>query len=56
MRPGYTVPMLDWEDGGFNATQAQWAIDFSDEIYAVMKIRPCVYIGGANSAADSRIR
>ena len=51
MRPGYTVPMLDWEDGGFNATQAQWAIDFSDEIYAVMKIRPCVYIGGANSAA-----
>ena len=51
MRPGYTVPMLDWEDGGFNATQAQWAIDFSDEIYAVLKIRPCVYIGGANSAA-----
>src|ERR1019366_5463037 len=49
MRPGYTVPMLDWEDGGFNATQAQWAIDFSDKIFAVMQIRPCVYIGGANS-------
>ena len=49
MRPGYTVPMLDWEDGTFGNALAQWAIDFSDEIFAVMQIRPCVYIGGANS-------
>jgi autotransporter-associated beta strand protein len=48
MRPGYLLPVFDFEAGNGIRTPeelAQFAIDFSDRIYAVMGIRPAVYIG-----------
>lgn len=50
MRPGYTMPMYDMEVGGAGNAQAQFAIDFSARIYAVMQIRPCIYVGGSYSS------
>ncbi|MSU58532.1 MAG: hypothetical protein EXS35_10200 [Pedosphaera sp.] len=51
MRPGYMMPMYDMEaTSGDNNTLAQFAIDFSDRIYAVMQIRPCIYINGNYSS------
>lgn len=47
MRPGYVMPMYDMEAGGASDAQAQFAIDFSDRIYAVLQIRPCIYVGGS---------
>jgi autotransporter-associated beta strand protein len=47
MRPGYVMPMYDMEAGGASDAQAQFAIDFSDRIYAVTQIRPCIYVGGS---------
>jgi autotransporter-associated beta strand protein len=49
MRPGYLLPIFDFESGsGVRSAeqQAQFAIAFSDRIYAVAGIRPGVYIGG----------
>src|SRR6476659_9609393 len=49
MRPGYLAPVLDFEDGDtFRTDQemAQFALDFSNRIYAVMQIRPAIYING----------
>jgi autotransporter-associated beta strand protein len=47
MRPGYMMPMYDMEaTSGDNNRLRQFAIDFSARIYAVMQIRPCVYING----------
>lgn len=49
MRPGYLLPMFDFEAGSGIRTPsqlAQFAIDFSDRIYAVKGIRPTIYIGG----------
>jgi GH25 family lysozyme M1 (1,4-beta-N-acetylmuramidase) len=49
MRPGYLLPMFDWEAGSAQRTPselAQFAIDFSNRIYAVKGVRPSVYIGG----------
>src|SRR5688572_7243241 len=48
MRPGYLLPVFDFEAGnGFRTASelAQFAIDFSDRILAVKGIRPAVYIG-----------
>ena len=53
MRPGYLPPVLDLESGSGIRTDdemAQFCIDFSDRIYAVMGIRPGIYIGGDYSA------
>ncbi|HEX2473490.1 MAG TPA: glycoside hydrolase family 25 protein, partial [Lacipirellulaceae bacterium] len=49
MRPGYLPPALDFEDGITERTDqemAQFALDFSNRIYAVMGIRPAIYING----------
>ncbi len=47
MRPGYMMPMYDLEaTSGDNNRLRNFAIDFSARIYAVMQIRPCVYING----------
>ena len=46
MRPGYMMPMFDQEAGSGSDTLVQFALDFSDRIYAVMQIRPCIYING----------
>lgn len=48
MRPGYLLPVFDFEAGlGIRTSSelAQFAIDFSDRIYEVKGIRPAVYIG-----------
>jgi autotransporter-associated beta strand protein len=48
MRPGYLLPVFDFEAGSGARTSsqlAQFAIDFSDRVYNVMGIRPAVYIG-----------
>ena len=48
MRPGYLLPVFDFEAGDGIRTPselAQFAIDFSDRIYEVKGIRPAVYIG-----------
>jgi autotransporter-associated beta strand protein len=52
MRPGYMMPMFDQEATSASGTDAlvQFAIDFSDRIYAVMRIRPCIYINGNYSS------
>lgn len=49
MRPGYLPPVLDFEDGTAERTgteSAQFALDFSNRIYAVMGIRPTIYFNG----------
>lgn len=49
MRPGYLPPMFDFEDGDGIRTDtemSQFALDFSNQIYAVMKIRPSIYTNG----------
>lgn len=50
MRPGYLMPVFDQEAGSGSDTLAQFAIDFSERIYAVMKIRPAMYINGNYSS------
>jgi GH25 family lysozyme M1 (1,4-beta-N-acetylmuramidase) len=48
MRPGYLLPVFDFEAGSAQRTPselAQFAIDFSNRILAVKGIRPSVYIG-----------
>src|SRR5262245_34378021 len=54
MRPGFLPPTLDLEAGINERTDdqmAQFCIDFSDRIFAVMGIRPAIYING-NYAAN----
>ena len=49
MRPGYLLPIFDYEAGSgvqSHTELAQFGIDFSDRIYEVTGIRPGVYIGG----------
>jgi len=49
MRPGYLVPVHDFEAGDGARTDvemAQYALDFSNRIYEVMQIRPAIYING----------
>jgi autotransporter-associated beta strand protein len=49
MRPGYLLPVHDFEAGDGARTDdqmAQFVIDFSDRIYAVMGIRPLIYVNG----------
>ncbi|MEX0642275.1 MAG: GH25 family lysozyme [Pirellulales bacterium] len=49
MRPGYLPPVLDFEDGAAERSgseSAQFALDFSNRIYAVMGIRPVIYFNG----------
>ena len=53
MRPGYLVPVFDFEAGAGIRTPeqlAQFSIDFSNRIYDVMGIRPAVYIGNNYSS------
>ncbi|MGZ5568072.1 MAG: GH25 family lysozyme [Limisphaerales bacterium] len=50
MRPGYLMPMYDMEAGSGSDTLAQFIVDFSDRLYAVMQIRPCIYINGNYSS------
>src|SRR6185503_4954755 len=48
MRPGYMLPVFDFEAGDGIRTDAQlntFCVDFSDRIYAVMGIRPMIYAG-----------
>ncbi|HEX4412214.1 MAG TPA: GH25 family lysozyme [Lacipirellulaceae bacterium] len=50
MRPGYLPPMLDFEAGQSQRSandMAQFALDFSNEIYQVMGVRPSIYINGS---------
>jgi autotransporter-associated beta strand protein len=49
MRPGYLVPVHDFEAGdGFRTDNemAQFAIDFSNRISEVMGVRPAIYVNG----------
>ena len=49
MRPGYLSPTFDLEAGDgirTDSEMAQFAIDFSNRIYAVMQIRPMIYLNG----------
>src|SRR5437660_5437393 len=49
MRPGFLPPALDLEAGDGIRTDnemAQFCVDFSDRIFAVMGIRPAIYING----------
>ena len=49
MRPGYLLPNLDLEAGQSQRTSAEmitFCIDFADRIYAVMGIRPMIYVNG----------
>jgi autotransporter-associated beta strand protein len=50
MRPGYMMPMFDQEAGSGSDALVQFAIDFSNQIYASMRIRPCMYINGGYSS------
>jgi autotransporter-associated beta strand protein len=53
LRPGYVMPMFDLEAGIGNNTGdqlAQFSIDFSDRLFQVMQIRPCIYINGQYSS------
>ncbi len=54
MRPGYLVPVHDFEAGDGIRTDnemAQFCIDFSHRLYEKMGIRPAIYING-NYAAN----
>jgi autotransporter-associated beta strand protein len=46
MRPGYLLPVFDLEAGAGGDALAQFALDFSDRIFATLRIRPCIYING----------
>lgn len=49
MRPGYLVPVHDFEAGDGLRTDeemAQFCVDFSNRIYEKMKIRPAIYLSG----------
>ncbi|HET6406595.1 MAG TPA: glycoside hydrolase family 25 protein, partial [Chthoniobacteraceae bacterium] len=53
MRPGYLLPVHDFEAGSgarTNDQMAQFVIDFSDRIYAATGVRPIVYAGGNYTA------
>ena len=50
MRPGYLMPIFDQEAGAGGDALAQFAIDFSERIYAVVQIRPGIYINGNYSS------
>jgi len=53
MRPGYLLPVMDFEDGSGQRTDdqmAQFAIDFSTQVFTSMGIRPMMYVGGDYSA------
>jgi len=58
MRPGYLLPVFDFEAGASQRTPselAQFAIDFSNRIYEVKNIRPIVYIGNNYSSPMNAI-
>ncbi len=49
MRPGYLLPVYDFEAGDGDRTDdelAQFSLDFSDRVYEVMGIRPAIYTNG----------
>ena len=53
MRPGYLLPVHDLEAGDgirMDDEMAQFSIDFSSRIYAVMGIRPAIYVNGNYAA------
>ena len=54
MRPGYLMPVHDLEAGidiRTDDAMAQFCLDFSDRVFAVMGIRPMLYVNG-NYAAN----
>ena len=54
MRPGYLMPVHDLETGidiRTDDAMAQFCLDFSDRVFAVMGIRPLIYVNG-NYAAN----
>ena len=59
MRPGFLLPELDLEAGDNRsvANLSAFCTAFSDEIYAVMGIRPMIYINSyyANSRVNSSV-
>ncbi len=58
MRPGYLLPVFDFEAGlGIRTASelAQFSIDFSNKIYNDMGIRPAVYIGNNYSSPMNNI-
>lgn len=58
MRPGYMLPVFDFEAGNGARTpteQAEFAIAFSDRIHEVMGIRPAVYTGNNYSSPLNNI-
>jgi autotransporter-associated beta strand protein len=46
MRPGYLMPVFDLEAGSGSTHLAQFSVDFSNQLYDVLKIRPAMYING----------
>jgi autotransporter-associated beta strand protein len=50
MRPGYMMPMYDMESGSGSDALAQFVVDFSNRLNAVMGIRPSMYINGNYSS------
>jgi hypothetical protein len=49
MRPGYLPPVHDLEAGDgirTDTAMAQFALDFSNRIYQVMRVRPAIYLNG----------
>jgi len=50
MRPGYLMPICDFEAGAGGDALAQFAIDFSNRMNAVLRIRPGIYINGNYSS------
>jgi autotransporter-associated beta strand protein len=49
MRPGYLLPVHDFEAGQgarTNNQMAQFCIDFTDRVYEVMQVRPAMYTNG----------
>lgn len=67
MRPGYLYPVHDFEAGQGARTSnqmAQFCIDFSDQVFQIMGIRPAIYVngnyangvlGGASSALRAEV-
>src|SRR3972149_6775612 len=58
MRPGYLLPVFDFEAGNTVRSPselAQFAIDFSNRVYEVIGIRPAVYIGNNYSSPMNSI-
>ncbi len=50
MRPGYLMPVFDQEAGAGADALVQFALDFSQRVYELTRIRPAMYINGNYSS------